>query len=225
MADQTLELPEQNPHLGSRFRGFLPVVIDIETGGFNYERHAVLEIAIVTLHMQENGLLRPYRTYFEHIIPHPDTEITQSSLEFTKIDPYHPFRFAISEKDALKKIFSTIKQHLKKAKCQKAILVAHNAIFDMSFLQAVIKRNDIKANPFHPFSVIDTASLSAVFLGQTVLARAVQAAGIPYYPAQAHSAIYDAEITASLFCEITNQWLLKKGWNKVDNHPIFINEI
>ncbi|MGW8228635.1 MAG: ribonuclease T, partial [Gammaproteobacteria bacterium] len=42
--------------------------------------------------------------------------------------------------------------------------------------------------------------------GQTVLARAVQAAGIQWNQKEAHSAVYDAERTAELFCRIVNTW-------------------
>ena len=36
-----------------RFRGFLPVVIDVETGGFDCERDALLEIAVIVVCMDE----------------------------------------------------------------------------------------------------------------------------------------------------------------------------
>lgn len=222
MADKAIIFPKQNPHLATRFRGYLPVVIDIETGGFDANQHAILEIAAVMLVMDETGKLHRGETYFHHITPHPRTIMTQSSLEFTGIDPSHPFRFAISEAEAFRELFTIVHQHLKHARCQKAILVGHNAAFDMSFLQAAINRNSIKHSPFHSFSTIDTASLSAVFLGQTVLARAVQAAGLYFNQQKAHSAIYDAEITADLFCTITNQWLLKQGWNNGNNRPSLI---
>lgn len=220
MADQDVILPEQNPHLAKRFRGYLPIVVDIETGGFDAVNNAILEIAVVTLKMTENGNLQRDQTYFHHIMPHPSTSMTQSSLEFTGIDPYHPFRFAVTEEQGIRELFAIIRKHVKNASCQKAILVGHNAAFDMSFLQAAVARHKMKRNPFHPFSTLDTASLSAVFLGQTVLARAVQAAGLRFHQEQAHSAIYDAEITADLFCRITNQWLNQGGWDVDENKPM-----
>src|SRR5690349_2637481 len=42
-----------------RFRGFLPVVVDIETGGFDSERDALLEIAAVIVRMDEHGVVHP----------------------------------------------------------------------------------------------------------------------------------------------------------------------
>ena len=63
-----------------------------------------------------------------------------------------------------------------------------------------------KRNPFHPFSVLDTVSLGGVAYGQTVLGRAMQAAGLAWNGEEAHSAVYDAERTAELFCKIANAW-------------------
>lgn len=45
--------------MARRFRGFLPVVIDVECGGFNSATDALLEIAAVTIGMDEQGLLYP----------------------------------------------------------------------------------------------------------------------------------------------------------------------
>ena len=42
--------------------------------------------------------------------------------------------------------------------------------------------------------------------GQTVLKRALLAAGLSYDDAAAHSARYDTEQTADLFCQIVNQF-------------------
>ena len=92
------------------------------------------------------------------------------------------------------------------AGCQRAILVGHNAHFDLNFLNAAVARTGHKRNPFHPFSVFDTVTLGGVAFGQTVLARAVQAAGIDWNGEEAHSAVYDAEKTAALFCVVANGW-------------------
>jgi ribonuclease T len=90
--------------------------------------------------------------------------------------------------------------------CTRAILVGHNPAFDLAFLKAAVERASVKRNPFHAFSTFDTASLAGVAYGQTVLARAVMAAGITWDQEAAHSAIYDAERTADLFCAIVNAW-------------------
>jgi ribonuclease T len=48
--------------------------------------------------------------------------------------------------------------------------------------------------------------LAGLAYGQTVLAKASQAAGLGWNDAEAHSAIYDAQKTAALFCGIVNRW-------------------
>jgi ribonuclease T len=84
--------------------------------------------------------------------------------------------------------------------------VAHNAHFDLGFLNEAIARTAIKRSPFHPFSVLDTATLCGVAFGQTVLAQAALAAGMPWDNEAAHAAAYDAEKTAELFCAIVNRF-------------------
>ena len=86
------------------------------------------------------------------------------------------------------------------------MLVGHNAFFDLQFINAAVERCGIKRNPFHPFSSFDTATLAGVAFGQTVLSRAVEAAGSVWDEERAHSALYDAEQTAFVFCEIVNRF-------------------
>src|SRR5690606_41982158 len=88
----------------------------------------------------------------------------------------------------------------------RPFLVGHNAPSDSTFRTAAAARVGHKRIPFHPFSVFDTVTLAGVAYGQTVLARAVQAAGFEWNAAEAHSAVYDAERTAELFCRIVNMW-------------------
>ena len=192
--------------MSRRFRGYLPVVVDVETGGFDWNRHALLEIAAVPIEMDANGLLFPGPTASAHVIPAPGTDIDPKSLEVTGIVLDHPFRFAKDEKAALDHIFAPVRAAVKKYGCQRAILVGHNAHFDLNFLNSAVARTAHKRNPFHPFSVFDTVTLAGVAYGQTVLARAAQAAGIGWNAADAHSAVYDTEQTAQLFCKITNAW-------------------
>lgn len=195
-----------------RFRGFLPVVVDLETGGFNATTDAILEIAATLVRMNEDGLLEIDRTVDFHVKPFEGANIEQSALDFTGIDPYHPFREAVDEAEALGEIFRAIRKEIRLQGCNRAILVAHNAHFDAGFLNAACERNDIKRNPFHPFTYFDTATLAGLAFGQTVLARACAEAGIAFDNAEAHSAIYDAERTADLFCDIVNRWKETGGW-------------
>lgn len=192
--------------VAKRFRGFLPVVVDVETAGFNPKNDALLEIAAVILQVDEAGLWYRQGTHACHIIPFLGANLNKEALAFNGIDPYHPFRLAIPELDALQQIFNPVRQEIKKQHCSRAILVGHNSSFDLSFINAAVERTGIKRCPFHPFSTFDTVSLAALAYGQTVLARAVQAAGFEWDNNQAHSAIYDAEKTADLFCDVVNQW-------------------
>jgi len=189
-----------------RFRGFLPVVVDVETGGFDARRDALLELAAVTLRMDQRGHLHPDETIATHVIPFEGANLDPKSLEVNGIDPWHPLRAARHERDALGYVFSAVRQAVKEADCNRAILVGHNAAFDLGFLNAAVERCGIKRNPFHPFSNFDTVSLAGMAYGQTVLRRAVEAAGIEWDNREAHSAVYDTRKTAELFCNIINRW-------------------
>ena len=191
--------------MAQRFRGYLPVVVDVETGGFNAETDALLEIAAVMIDMDGGGLLRRGLTHNYHVRPFEGAKIDPAALQVNGIDPFHPLRPAIPEHDALQRIFREVRHAMKAYDCHRAILVGHNAAFDLGFLNATIKRADLKRNPFHPFSCFDTATLAGAALGQTVLAKAVMIAGLEWDKASAHSASYDAERTADVFCLVCNR--------------------
>lgn len=192
--------------LSRRFRGLLPVVIDVETSGLNAGTDALLEIAAVTLSMNSEGKLYRERTYSYHVEAFEGARLEKEALEITGIDPTHPFRFALPERQVLYRLFDIIRAELDRTQCYRAVLVGHNAWFDLSFILAAVKRSSVHYNPFHTFTTLDTAALSAVSLGETVLARAARRARIHFDIQQAHSAIYDAERTAELFCFIANKW-------------------
>jgi ribonuclease T len=197
---KTMPLP-----IAKRFRGYLPVVVDVETAGFNPKRDALLEIAAVILQINSQGLWQPEKTHFCHLIPFEGANLDKEALDFLGVDPYHPFRFAVCEAEGLEMIFEPIRKAIKRHGCSRAILVGHNPSFDLSFIKAACDRSRIKM-PFHRFSTFDTGTLGALAYGQTVLARAVQMAGFNWDSSEAHSAIYDAERTAELFCAIVNLW-------------------
>ncbi len=192
--------------MANRFRGFLPVVVDVETGGFNAKTDALLEIAAVLVDFGDGGILTRGETFRYHVKPFAGANLDPASLAVNRIDPDHPLRPAIDERDALQRVFREVRRAIRESRCQRAILVGHNAAFDLGFLNEAIERSAIKRNPFHPFSCFDTATLCGVAFGQTVLARAVAAAGFEWDEESAHSAAYDAEITADLFCEIVNRF-------------------
>lgn len=194
--------------LNKRFRGFLPVVVDLESAGFNCDKDALLEIAFVFVGFNETNpkQLIITDTLHYHIKPFPGANIDNSALEFNKIQPYHPFRFAITEHEAFTQAFNVINEKVKAANCTRAVLVGHNPTFDLNFIQAAVKRTKLfKLNSFHKFTTFDTATLGALLYKQSVLARACLAAKIDFDEKQAHGALYDATKTAELFCNIVNK--------------------
>ena len=192
--------------MAKRFRGFYPVVVDVETGGFNEKKDALLEIGALTLKIDEHGHLDIDDTFACHVEPFPNANMDPKSLEVNGIDPFHPFRMAKPEEVALKEFFKFTSKGMKENGCTRAIMIGHNTMMDLNFINAAAERNNISRNPFHPFSTFDTVSLGGLAFGQTVLSRAVEAAGIEWHNDKAHSALYDATKTAELFCTIVNRW-------------------
>jgi ribonuclease T len=191
--------------MSRRFRGFLPVVVDVETGGFDASADALLEIAAVLIEITADGTLVRGATHTFHVLPYEGAHLDPAALLVNGIDPFHPLRPAIPERDALQRVFREVRRAVHRHGCTRSILVGHNAAFDLGFLNAVVARADVKRNPFHPFSCFDTATLAGAALGQTVLARAVTVAGFSWDPNSAHSAAYDAERTAEVFCYVCNR--------------------
>jgi ribonuclease T len=198
--------------MSARFRGFLPVVIDVETGGFNCHTDAILEIAASVLRIDDQGEIKVHATHAYNVAPFEGANLEQAALDFTGIDPWHPFREAMPEEEAMAALFKIIRKEIKEQGCNRAILVGHNAHFDAGFINAAVERCSIKRNPFHPFSHFDTATLSGLAYGQTVLAKACAGAEISFDNNEAHAAAYDAEKTAQLFCKIVNRWRSLGGW-------------
>ena len=192
--------------MARRFRGFLPVSVDVETGGFRAATDALLEVAAVLIDMDADGKLTRGATHSYHVKPFEGARLDPASLSITGIDPHHPLRPALPERDALQRIFREVRHAVRAYNCRRAILVGHNAAFDLAFLNAAVTRADVKRNPFHPFSCFDTATLAGAALGQTVLAKAVTVAGLEWDPSSAHCAAYDAERSADIFCLICNRF-------------------
>ena len=203
--------------MADRFRGFLPVVVDVETGGFNAKTDALLELAAATLYMDGRGLLNIGDIVSYEIEPFLNANIEESALEFTGIDLTSGAREAESEVGALTDLFKVVRQSVKSNDCTRAVMVAHNAHFDLGFMNAAAERCRIKRNPFHPFSCMDTATLAGLAYGHTVLAKACGLAGIEFNNHKAHSAVYDVQKTAELFCLIVNRWQDLGGWPLIDS--------
>jgi len=208
---KTIENNVYHKQMSKRFRSYLPVVVDVETAGFNSKKDALLEVAIVILRMDEEGMLYCAETYSENIIPFPGANLDEAALKFTGIQPHNPFRMEKEENTALRELFSPVRQEIKATKCTRAILVGHNPTFDLNFINAAAERNNIKRNPFHQFSTFDTATLGGLAFGQTVLSKACHVAGMRWDNNEAHSAKYDTEQTAELFCRIVNRWAMFEG--------------
>ncbi len=202
---------EKPTPMSRRFRGFMPVVVDVETGGFDSRKDALLEVAAATLKMDDNGIIQIDEQICRHIMPFEGSKMEPKSMEVNGIDPYNPFRMAVDEPQAMNDIFKFIRTSLKKNQCKRAIMVGHNTPMDLNFVNAAAERCKISRNPFHPFSTFDTVSFAGLAYGQTVLSRAVQAAGIEWDSSQAHSASYDTLKTAELFCNIVNRWRKSNG--------------
>ena len=197
--------------ISQRFRSFLPVVVDVETGGFDPVKDALLEVAATFVNFNEDGMLEPKATLHYHVKPFEGANIDPESLKITGIDPYHPLRPAWTEEKVADKLFSQIREYQKAQQCTRTILVGHNAQFDLGFINALARRTNYQRNPFHPFSALDTVSLGALAYGQTVLARIARHAGFEYDSKRAHGAKYDTELTADIFCKIVNIWQEKVG--------------
>lgn len=199
------------PLISERFRGFLPVVVDMETGGFHAATDALLEIAACILCMDDFGRLKIAETVSVDVAPFPGANIDPRALDFTGIDLDDPKREPLPEKEALRRICTPVRKAVKATGCQRAVLVGHNPAFDLGFYNAAVERTDFRRSPFHPFSSFDTATLGGLAFGQTVLSRAAQAAGLDWDSSQAHSARYDAIKTAELFCAVVNRWKILTG--------------
>ena len=193
--------------LKDRIRGYLPVVIDVETAGFNENTDALLEICAIILGLDESGKFFPKKTLHFHVEPFKGANIEPSALKFNGIDIDNPFRLAVPENEALTEIFKWVSDDLLIEECTRAILVGHNAFFDLGFVKAATLRSKL-TSPFHQFSTIDTVSLSALYCGETVLAKAATKSGIEWDNDQAHSALYDTQKTSELFCQIFNSHVL-----------------
>lgn len=198
--------PGSTYRLNERFRGYLPVVMDLEFSGLDERKHALLEIGVVLLDINDKGELCQVNSFQTHVVPFEGSLMDPKSLEINGIDPFHPLRAAREEADALAYIFKPIKEAVSAAGCTRAIMVGHNASLDLRFLNAAANRCKNKKNPFHPFSCFDTVSLCGLAYGQTVLARASVAAGLEWDTNEEHSALYDARMTAELFCRVVNRW-------------------
>ena len=79
-----------------RFRGYFPVVIDVETAGFNAQTDALLEIAATTLSLDENsGQFSLDKT----ITSQDDSSIPSNNEQFLKLGSNVPFQRQFTSND------------------------------------------------------------------------------------------------------------------------------
>ena len=196
----------QKTKMSMRFDGYLPVIVDVETTGVDPTKHGLLELAAVSVDYNESDLLEVNSESFStHVQVFEGAKIDQQALQINKIDPDHPFRFAVNEEKMLHELFKYVNAALKKTGCRRAVLVGHNAHFDLSFMQAAMKRCKITKSPFHHFTVFDTATIGGLVFGKTILAKVLKEARIEFNKDEAHSALYDTLKTAELFCQAVNK--------------------
>ena len=121
MSSDSETTPDYNPLIAARFRGFLPVIIDVETGGFNASTDALLEIAAVITYMDESGTLLAGEPVACHVQPFEGANLDPKAMAFNGIDPHHPFREALPERDALSTIYKPNRSAVKASGCKRAI--------------------------------------------------------------------------------------------------------
>ena len=189
-----------------RFRSFLPVVVDIETGGCNEKTDALLELSAIVIGVDQNFDLYKEKTIHYHVQPFEGANIDSEALKVNGINPYSALRLALNECEVLNTTFKKIRESLKRYQCTRAILVGHNSSFDLKFINEAIARCKITNNPFHKFSSLDTVTLGALAYKNTVLSRIAEAAGYKWDSNAAHSALYDAQVTANIFCKVFNSY-------------------
>ena len=92
-----------------RFRGYLPVVIDFETGGFDPVANPILEMAAVEVRF-ENQRLTPGERWASAVHPFPGGVLEPAALKVTGIDPADPDRTALNEAEALRQMFAAVRR-------------------------------------------------------------------------------------------------------------------
>ncbi|MBP7884520.1 MAG: ribonuclease T, partial [Acinetobacter sp.] len=119
MEKSVTQAESKAPVIAQRFRGFLPVVVDVETAGFNAQTDALLEIACIPIVYDEQGQFIPGPSFHAHINPFEGANLDRRSLDFIGIDPFNPMRVAMAEDErgALKRIFKSLNEVRKAQHC------------------------------------------------------------------------------------------------------------
>ena len=177
------------------------VVFDIETTGFSPVKNKIIEIGAVRV---ENGV------------------ITDRMDEF--VDPEVPIPFEIERltgiNDAMVMGAETIGPVLGRFLefCRGAVLVAHNASFDVGFIS---HNASVLGYEFHP-TVMDTVALARVLLpnlNRYKLDTVAKALNVSLE--NHHRAVDDAEATAGIFLKFVEMLKKQHGMETLDDLNVF----
>lgn len=165
--------PPPAPSTAPRF-----AVIDVETTGLDPERERVLELAI--LRADEQG--RPIDQWVTRF--HPGGPVRATHIHgITDADVAGAPRFA----DLAVQIGTAL---------QGLVLVAHNAEFDLAFLQAEFARASLPMPQVSTYCTLQGSTVYLPHLRRRTLAECCAALGVTHQ--QAHSALGDAYAAAGL---------------------------
>ncbi len=168
---------------GQRFTDTF-VVFDLETTGFNPVMNKIIEIGGVKV---VNGVITERFSSFVN----PQIPIPYEIEDLTGINDG-----MVMEAKTIEEILPEFMEF-----CQNAVMVAHNADFDMSFIKHNLRLQGIKKS----FTVIDTVALARNLLSglsRFKLDTVAKALGVPLK--NHHRAVDDAECTAEIFIKLVH---------------------
>ena len=171
------------------------VVFDLETTGFSPDKNKIIEIGAVKV--ERGAITERFSTFVNPEVPIPFhiEELTSIRDDMVMDAP---------------KIEEILPQFLEF--CEGAIMVAHNAEFDMSFIRKNCERQQLTAE----FTVIDTVALARMLLphlNRFKLDTVAKALGISLD--HHHRAVDDAACTAEIFVKFI-QMLKDRGMQTLD---------
>lgn len=184
-------------YLKKHCRGFIPIAIDLETSGSDPNKHGILEIAAIFPSFSEEGI-QIHEVFHRHVYLEDGDLIDPAATLIHRIPIEHPFRYAISVEQMLQEFSEMVRMHCDRWCARRGIMVGHNPAFDMSFLNKACEKYGIDMN-LHLYTFIDTASMGLMRHRETVLAKLCYREGLGFSQNDAHSALYDAHMTARLF--------------------------
>ena len=171
------------------------VVFDIETTGFSAKSDRIIEIGAVKV--EKGKITDRFSTFVNPEIPIPFRIEKLTSINDSMVID------APKIEEVLPKFMEF---------CKGAVMVAHNADFDMSFISANCERQGLDCD----FTIVDTVAMSRyliIGLGRYKLDNVAKALGIVLE--HHHRAVDDAECTALIFLKLCKM-LAGKGITNLD---------